>query len=75
MDVTVTITILVQLLVLVVFANRYFTGTFLRMVKGKNFDEKRDDYEPTVSIVVPMFNEGNGIYQTVKSLLELDYPQ
>jgi cellulose synthase/poly-beta-1,6-N-acetylglucosamine synthase-like glycosyltransferase len=75
MDVTVTITILVQLLVLVVFANRYFTGTFLRLVMGKNFDEKRDDYEPTVSIVVPMFNEGNGIYQTVKSLLELDYPQ
>jgi cellulose synthase/poly-beta-1,6-N-acetylglucosamine synthase-like glycosyltransferase len=75
MDLAVSITILAQLLVLVVFTNRFFTGTFLRIAKGKNFDEKRDDFEPTVSIVVSMFNEGSGIYDTIQSLLALNYPK
>jgi cellulose synthase/poly-beta-1,6-N-acetylglucosamine synthase-like glycosyltransferase len=61
-------------LVLIVLINRYFAGMFLKRVRGANFDETRDDYEPTVTVVTPMYNEGKGIYDTICSLLEQDYP-
>jgi cellulose synthase/poly-beta-1,6-N-acetylglucosamine synthase-like glycosyltransferase len=60
------------LLVLLVFANRYFGGRLFRAL----FDEDRiTDVLPTVSIVVPMYNEGRRIHDTIASLLEQDYPQ
>ena len=64
----------VVVFVLVVFANRYVFGLFLRILKGRRFDVTRDDYEPTVSIVVPLFNEGHTIYDTIVSLVSIDYP-
>ena len=36
---------------------------------------KRIDYYPTVTIVVPGFNEGETVTTTVESLLKLDYPK
>jgi cellulose synthase/poly-beta-1,6-N-acetylglucosamine synthase-like glycosyltransferase len=35
----------------------------------------RDDWEPIVDIVIPMYNEGSGIHDTIVSLMEQDYPQ
>jgi cellulose synthase/poly-beta-1,6-N-acetylglucosamine synthase-like glycosyltransferase len=64
----------ISLLVLVVFVNRYVLGLFLKMARRHRFDETRQGYEPTVSVVVPMFNEGRGIYHTIHSLLGCDYP-
>ena len=32
-------------------------------------------YEPTVCIIVPAKNESEGIYETAKSLNEIDYPR
>jgi len=66
----------VHLLVLLVFVNRYFLGRWLRHLRGENFDPRMDieGREPTVAIVVPLFNEGEGIYRTIRSLLEQDYP-
>lgn len=64
----------IQLLLLVLLANRYVLGPLLRRIRGEKFDETVDDYEPTVGIVVPLFNEGEGICQTVHSLLDQDYP-
>lgn len=64
----------IQLLILVVLMNRYVLGGFLKRVQGRRFDETTDDYEPTVAIVIPLFNEGRGIYDTVLSLLEQEYP-
>ncbi len=58
-------TVPIFLFVLVVFANRYVFGLYLRIVKGRNFDVARDGYEPTVTIVVPLFNEGRSIYDTI----------
>jgi N-acetylglucosaminyltransferase len=64
----------VFLFILIVFANRYVFGLYLKLVKGRRFDETTTDFEPTVTIVVPLFNEGQSIYDTVLSLLEQDYP-
>ena len=67
-------TVPIFLFVLVVFANRYVFGLYLRIVKGRRFDVARDDYEPVVTIVVPLYNEGHSIYDTIVSLISLDYP-
>jgi cellulose synthase/poly-beta-1,6-N-acetylglucosamine synthase-like glycosyltransferase len=68
------LTVVIHLLILLVFANRYFLGTLLKEIRGKKFDEVReDDWEPTVSIIIPMFNEGQSIYDTVVSLLAQEY--
>ena len=66
--------VLVHSLALVVFINRYVAGVLLRILRGKNWDETRDDYEPTVTAVIPMFNEGIAIQETLRSLLDADYP-
>ena len=64
----------IYLLIFLVFLNRYFGGLWLKQVKGARFDETIEGYEPTVTVVIPLFNEGEGIYQTLQSLLEQDYP-
>jgi N-acetylglucosaminyltransferase len=67
--------VIVHSLAVVVFLNRYVAGIILRLSRGKNWDETRDDYEPTVTAVIPMFNEGKAIVETLQSLLESTYPQ
>ena len=67
--------VIVHSLAVVVFLNRYVAGIILRLSRGKTWDETRDDYEPTVTAVIPMFNEGKAIIETLQSLLESTYPQ
>lgn len=68
------LSVIVHLLILLIFANRYFLGTFLKNVAEHKWDERVDDWEPQVSIVVPMFNEGERIVGTIDSLAAQDYP-
>jgi cellulose synthase/poly-beta-1,6-N-acetylglucosamine synthase-like glycosyltransferase len=68
------LTVLIQLLVLLVFTNRYFSGTLLKKIRGVRFDEVVDDYEPSVTVVIPMFNEGEDIVSTIETLAEQAYP-
>src|SRR5262245_30353733 len=65
----------VALFIFIVFLNRYVFGLYLRLSRGKRTDDKRLDFEPTVMIVVPLFNEGRSIYDTIKSFAKLDYPK
>jgi cellulose synthase/poly-beta-1,6-N-acetylglucosamine synthase-like glycosyltransferase len=65
----------VCLLVLLVFINRYVGGMFLKRLRGEDFDRTADGYEPHVQVVIPLFNEGEGIYRTIRSLLEQEYPK
>ncbi len=71
---THTLWIIVHCLAVVIFVNRYVAGIVLRLVRGKKWDETRDDYEPTVTAVIPMFNEGAAIKETLQSLLDSHYP-
>jgi cellulose synthase/poly-beta-1,6-N-acetylglucosamine synthase-like glycosyltransferase len=61
-------------LAIVVFINRYIAGFVLQAIRGKNFDQTRDDFVPTVTVVIPMFNEGAAIRDTLRSVLASDYP-
>jgi cellulose synthase/poly-beta-1,6-N-acetylglucosamine synthase-like glycosyltransferase len=69
-----TFWVIVYCLGLVVFVNRYLGGVILRRLRGEHFDETIDDYEPTVTAVIPMFNEGAAIKETLQSLLDANYP-
>jgi cellulose synthase/poly-beta-1,6-N-acetylglucosamine synthase-like glycosyltransferase len=62
------------ILVLLVWANRWFVGLYLKLVRRSKFKETDDNYEPTVAIVTPMFNEGQGVFDSITSMLALDYP-
>ena len=64
----------IYLFIFIVFLNRYVFGWYLTILRGKNLDPKINGYEPTITIVVPLFNEGRSIYDTIKSLVELEYP-
>lgn len=64
----------VSLFALVVFFNRYIFGLYLRVRRGAKVDDTRPDYEPTVTIVVPLYNEGRSIYDTIASFAKLEYP-
>src|SRR5688572_10368078 len=65
--------LLVYILVLVVLVNRYAAGLLLRR-RPRPTDEVNDDFQPLVEVVVPMFNEGEGIRDTIASLLAQTYP-
>lgn len=66
--------VLIHLLLLVVFTNRYILGMLLQRVRHRVFEERDDTWRPTVCVVVPMFNEGRSIGGTLQSLLQSDYP-
>ncbi|MDQ3297953.1 MAG: glycosyltransferase family 2 protein [Myxococcota bacterium] len=64
----------VYLFIFIVFLNRYVFGFYLTVIKRKTLDETIEGYEPTVTVVVPLFNEGRSIYDTIISLVKLEYP-
>ncbi len=65
----------IALFIFLVFLNRYVFGLYLTIVRRKTIDETIEGYEPTITVVVPLFNEGRSIYDTILSLVKLDYPQ
>ncbi len=66
--------VIVHCLAVVIFVNRYVAGIILRLAKSKTWDTTRDDYEPTVTAIIPMFNEGAAIQETLQSIVDSDYP-
>jgi N-acetylglucosaminyltransferase len=64
----------IYLFIFIVFLNRYLFGFYLTLVRGRRFDAKVEGYEPTITVVVPLYNEGRSIYDTIVSLVKLDYP-
>ena len=64
----------IYLFIFIVFLNRYVFGLYLTLIRRGKIDETIEGYEPTVTVVVPLYNEGRSIYDTIKSLVALDYP-
>ncbi len=64
----------VYLFIFIVFLNRYVFGLYLTIVRKHVIDETIEGYEPTVTVVVPLFNEGRSIFDTIVSLVKLEYP-
>src|SRR5438552_2523753 len=58
----------IAMFIFIVFLNRYVFGLYFRLIRGRKIDDRDPTYEPTVTIVVPLFNEGPSIYDTIKSL-------
>jgi N-acetylglucosaminyltransferase len=65
----------IYLFIFIVFLNRYVFGFYLTIVRRSKIDETIEGYEPTVTVVVPLYNEGRSIYDTIISLVNLDYPK
>lgn len=59
------------------FVSLYFAVFWLLVYLSKktNFPQKKWSQLPTVSIVVPAYNEERAILRALKGLVELDYPQ
>jgi N-acetylglucosaminyltransferase len=70
------VSLAIHLFILVVFCNRYVFGFYLRVVRRRKVDERRTDgYEPTITVVIPLYNEGRSIYDTIASISRLEYPR
>ncbi|HEX7840761.1 MAG TPA: glycosyltransferase family 2 protein [Kofleriaceae bacterium] len=65
---------LVRSLAMVVFVNRHLGVLVMRIVRRDTWNATDDDYVPTVTVVIPLFNEGAGIAETLRSVLDSDYP-
>ncbi len=61
-------------LILIVFMNRYWLGSALLPFPGKNPKRLEVSELPSVTVIIPLYNEGASIYQTLKSISEQDYP-
>jgi cellulose synthase/poly-beta-1,6-N-acetylglucosamine synthase-like glycosyltransferase len=67
--------LMLQTLGLVLFFNRYIANVAVKILRRNVFEERDLSFEPTVTVVIPMFNEGAGIRATLDSVLATDYPQ
>jgi len=59
---------------MVVFVNRYLGGLVMRVLRRGRWDATVDDYVPDVTVVIPLYNEGAGIAETLQSVLDSEYP-
>ncbi len=68
---------LFAILVLIIFVNRYLFGSLARMLdpRAQNGYGADPVIWPSVSIVVPVYNEGDHVLKTAESFAGLDYPR
>lgn len=60
--------------VLLVFKLFFLGYLFMRYRKYTALDSVSDDQLPTCTVIVPAYNEGKLVWQTLQSLAESDYP-
>ena len=64
----------IYLFIFIVFLNRYVFGLYLTLLRRKSLDVANYRFEPTVTVVIPLYNEGRTIYDTIASIIKADYP-
>ena len=67
--------IVFYIIFIAVFIGLIFSYFNLFMLLGTEIRKRKLDKYPTVSIIVPAYNEEKNIEETINSLIELDYPK
>lgn len=52
----------------------YILWQLFLTLRYKPFENETDEKLPTCTVIVPAYNEGKQVYQTLKSILKSDYP-
>jgi cellulose synthase/poly-beta-1,6-N-acetylglucosamine synthase-like glycosyltransferase len=65
---------LVMILCLLISVVKYVMGIILRLSFPSTRVQKDYTYEPTVSVLMPCFNEGKTVYETIESISKSNYP-
>jgi hyaluronan synthase len=67
---------LIMVLCLLISVVKYLMGIILRLsFPGSKVKVKKDfGYEPTVSVLMPCYNEGKTVYETIESISKSNYP-
>jgi len=65
---------LILVLCLAISVVKYLMGIILRIAVPAVKLRKDYSYEPTVSVLMPCFNEGKTVYETIESISKSNYP-
>jgi hyaluronan synthase len=65
---------LIMVLCLLISVVKYLMGIILRVSFPSTKAKKDYSYEPTVSVLMPCFNEGQTVYETIESISKSNYP-
>lgn len=61
--------------VLLIFKASFFVYTLIRYFKYKPIEAVTNDELPSCTVIVPAYNEGKQVYDTLMSLAKSDYPE
>ena len=65
---------LILLLCLLISVVKYTLALILKWSVPKAKVRKDFTYQPTVSVLMPCFNEGKTVYETIESISKSNYP-
>jgi len=65
---------LILILSLVITVVKYLMGIIMRFSFPSAKAKKDYSYEPTVSVLMPCYNEGKTVYETIESIANSNYP-
>jgi cellulose synthase/poly-beta-1,6-N-acetylglucosamine synthase-like glycosyltransferase len=65
---------LVMVLCLLISVVKYVMGIILKLSFPSTRIQKDYSYQPTVSVLMPCFNEGKTVYETIESISKCNYP-
>lgn len=65
---------LVMVLCLLVSVVKYIMGIILKLAFPSAKVQKDYSYQPSVSVLMPCFNEGQTVYETIESISKSNYP-
>jgi cellulose synthase/poly-beta-1,6-N-acetylglucosamine synthase-like glycosyltransferase len=65
---------LILVLSLLITVVKYLMGIIMRFSFPSAIAKKDYSYEPTVSVLMPCYNEGKTVYETIASIAKSEYP-